>query len=59
MEKCGFKLEGLLRENDLNNFTFDGHEIKDTKKEKLFVEQKSYKNVRVYGLLKNEYQLTK
>ena len=57
--KLGFALEGTLRENNANKFTLDGNEIKNTLKDMTFIEHKLYKNERIYGLLKSEYQCVK
>ncbi|MPM90818.1 hypothetical protein SDC9_137940 [bioreactor metagenome] len=50
--RCGFQLEGVLRENITTKYTKNGEVIKNSK-------VKNYKDERIYGLIKSKYNLTK
>ena len=53
--KCGFRLEGILRENSANKYTINGDVIKDGGKNKCHTEERQSKDERIYGLLKSEF----
>lgn len=54
--KCGFKLEGIMRQASVNRYTKNGEEIKETKKDSRFISEKEYRNLCIYAILKNEYK---
>jgi len=54
--KCGFILEGIMRQSNANKYTKTGDEIKNTKKDSSFIDQKEYRNDCIYAILKKEYK---
>jgi len=56
--KNGFQLEGTMRQSSANKYTKSGQEIKETKKDSRFIAEKEYKNVCIYAILKDEYNLS-
>ena len=55
LKKCGFQLEGIMREASSNKYTIDGHEIKITKNDNSLLKFKMKSNVCIYGCLKSEF----
>lgn len=56
LNRCGFFLEGVMREGSANKYTIDGIKIDDTENNNDFLEYKHKHNVCVYGLLKKDYK---
>ena len=54
--KCGFVLEGIMRQSSVNKYTKNGEKIKETKKDSRFISEKEYKNICIYAILKDEYK---
>lgn len=50
--KCGFQLEGVLRENVVNKYTTQGYEINKSADNLI---EKKFKNEQIYGILRNDY----
>ena len=55
--KCGFILEGVMKQASANKYTKNGEEIKETKKDNRYIFEKEYKNVCIYAILKDEHKL--
>ncbi len=56
LKRCGFQLEGIMRQSNANRYTKNGEEIKNTKADSRFIDQKKYRNDCIYALLKEEYK---
>ncbi len=55
LKRCGFQLEGIMRQSSANKYTKNGEEIKSTKADSFFIDQKEYRNECIYALLKEDY----
>jgi ribosomal-protein-alanine N-acetyltransferase len=56
LKKCGFVLEGIMRQSNANKYTKNSEKIQNTKKDNIFISQKEYRNDCIYAILKNDYK---